>query len=412
MNLPSAFYCTFFLVIFTSYSIVAQDYCDASFTDNEFASIEKVELKYGRAAEPTGYVDSIDLLLDLYFSTENTQAIQPMMILLHGGSFITELGDKSGMEEMARLMVSRGFVVASLEYRTWSILLGGSPTVEEIIDVVVKAIHDLQTAIEFVVAENGLGNFPEVDVQNLVIGGGSAGAITALHRLYIDEKDELPDFLTTAFENNGGLFETKSDDYHIAYGINLSGGIFDTAWIDSGETPLISIHGDKDSTVFYDHGLASGFIELYGSKPIDEKLTEQGVDSYFYTFRGGGHSNIYGTDPMYRVPLLLVLDTALTLVQKQICLMTHTNLEIATADVELINTLVRQDLIIENNESQPMKYDIIDLWGRILQSGELPIGSHSLSFTARISGYYALRVYDTLKGERNLYQRLFYYNGP
>src|SRR5690606_37528266 len=160
----------------------------------------------------------------------NMQEVQPMMILLHGGSFITELGDKSGMEEISRLMASKGFVVASVGYRTWSYSKAGLPNEEHLIDVIVKAMFDLQTAIEYVVRENGQGDFPQVDVQNLVIGGGSAGAIVALHRLYIDPEDTLPDFLTQAFEQNGGLFETDSDEYSITYGLNMSGGIYDTAW--------------------------------------------------------------------------------------------------------------------------------------------------------------------------------------
>lgn len=389
----------------------SQDYCDAIFTDNEFTSIQKVEMKYARSSEPTGYVDSIDLYLDLYYSTENTQEVQPMMILLHGGSFITELGDKSGMEEISRLMVEKGFVVASIDYTTWSFLLGGTPTENEIIDVVVKAILNLESAIEFVVEMNGQGEFPQVDVDNIVIGGGSAGAITALHRLYIDEEDELPDFLATAFENNGGVFESESNEFRIAYGINLSGGIWDTAWIDPDEPPLISVHGDRDSTVYYDQGRANGFIELYGSKPIDERLISQGIESYFYTFQGGGHSNIYGPDPLYREPLIQVLDTGLMMIHDQFCLRTNTSLDLQLADVKLINTLVQQDLRIVNQEAMNMKYHVVDMWGRIVQSGELVRGAQRIAFRSSVSGYYALQVYSTEDGGRSRYQQLFYFNG-
>lgn len=389
----------------------SQDYCENLFTDNEFASIQKLEMKYARASEPTGYIDSIDLYLDLYYSEENSQEVKPMMILLHGGSFITELGDKSGMEEISRLMVAKGFVVASIDYTTWSFLLGGTPTENEIVDVVVKAILDLQNAIEFVVAVNGQGEFPEVDVDNLVIGGGSAGAITALHRMYIDESDELPDFLASAFDNNGGLFESKSNDFRIAYGINLSGGIWDTAWIDPDEPPLISVHGDKDSTVYYDRGRANGFIDLYGSKPIDERLMSQGIDSYFYTFQGGRHSNIYGPEPLYREPLIQVLDTGLMRIHDQFCLRTNTNLDLQLADVQLINTLVQQDLRIVNRESVNLKYQVVDMWGRIVQSGELVRGPQRIAFRSSVSGYYALQVYNTGDQGRSRYQQLFYFNG-
>src|SRR5690606_41719094 len=123
----------FFVLILIPGIIRAQDYFETLFTDNQFASVQKVEMLYDRVEDPTGYVDSIDLYLDLYYSTENTQEVQPMMILLHGGSFITELGDKSGMEEISRLMVEKGFVVASIDYTTWSFLLGGTPRETEIV---------------------------------------------------------------------------------------------------------------------------------------------------------------------------------------------------------------------------------------------------------------------------------------
>lgn len=402
------------IIILAPLFLTAQDYCNSDFTTNEFSSIQKVELQYGRAEAPRNNfnVDSVELDLDLYFSTENTNAVQPIMFLLHGGSFITEAGNKGDMEEIARLMVSKGFVVASISYRTWSIILGGVPFREDIVDVVVKAMLDLQTAIDFVVDVNGTGDFPEVDVNHIVIGGASAGAVTINHRLYIDAQDSLPDFLSTAFENNGGLFESDSEKYEIVYGLNMSGGIFDTAWIDAGEPPLISIHGDKDSVVYYDYGLANGVIGLYGSKPMDERLTEKGVDSYLYTFEGGGHSNIYDNIPLYRDPLLKVLDTGLMKIQESVCLTTNNPLAIVTADVKLVNTLVGQELIVENRENNPMRYQIIDLWGRTIQSGELNQGRQQISFNSTVSGYFVFRVHGQKSRQQAVYQQLFYNKKP
>lgn len=402
-----------FLLLAFSSSLFSQDYCENTFTDNEFSSIVKTEIQYGRAkAPPNNFnIDSVNLLMDLYYSEENTNTVQPIMFLLHGGTFIAELGDKSSMEEIARHMVSKGFVVVSVGYRTWSFLLGGAPTENDIVDIVVKAILDLQTSIDFVVEASGKGDFPEVDLQNMIIGGGSAGAITINHRLYIDAQDSLPEFLSDAFENNGGLFDGESDDYEIVYGLNMSGGIYDTAWIDAGEPPLISIHGDLDSVVYYNRGLAAGFIELYGSQPIDERLREKGIDSYFYTFKGGGHSNIYADEAVYRDPLLNVLDTGLMKIQNAICLTSNTSMAIVQANVKLVNTLVQYDLLVENNESTSMMYEIIDLWGRRVQSGKLARGDQQISFTASAPGYYAFRSFGKSGQEQTLYNKLFYYQG-
>lgn len=398
--------------------VFSQDYCQIPFVNQEFGSIQKVELKYGRDIAPPNLfgIDSLDLYLDLYYSADDTTEVRPVIILMHGGSFITELGNKSGMEEIARLFAAKGFVALSIQYRTWSIFGGGSPVEDNIIDVAVKAMLDLQSAIDFVVDENGKNDFPSVDVQNIIIGGGSAGAITINHRLYLNAKDSIPGFLSEAFDNNGGIYEESSDDYNIAYGVNLSGGIFDTAFISPGEPPLISIHGNKDSVVFYDRGLANGFIELYGSKSIDQRLKSQGIDSYLYTFDGGGHSNIYADTIIYRNKLLSVLDTGLNIVQDQLCLLSSlAGRNVIPAEVELKNTLVQQDLVIVNREPSPMIYDIIDINGRIIQTGTLSVGNQRKSMQLGRPGYYVFRAYsNSFKqkiGPARSYQKLFYHTG-
>lgn len=381
----------------------AQEYCDRSFTENNFDDIQKIRMVYDTyETVVSGNVIERDLVGDLYYSAENESEVQPLMILLHGGAFITEQGDMDEMTELAEFYVHHGFVVFNMDYRTWSFFAGGYPDEADIIDVAVKAIQNLQSAILFLVEENDGSTFPVVDVQQIVLGGASAGAITVLHHLYLNEESVIPEFLATALEGNQFEFPEPSSDYSVAYGLNLSGGIFDTAWIQSGQTPLVSVHGTADGTVPYDHGLSNGVIELYGSKYIDEKLRLEGNESYLYSFAGGGHTDIY-SELVYRETLMNVLDTSLMLFQDKMCLRTSTEALLPPLEIQLVNTLARQELILDSGEKTGMRYEIIDLQGRTVQTGFLRPGRQHINLTAAAPGYYVFRV----PGKKSAYVQPF-----
>src|SRR5690606_33029875 len=120
---------------------------------------------------------------------------------------------------------------------------------------------------------------------------------------------------------------------------------------------------------------------------------------------------IYEDIPLYRDPLLSVMDTALNLIHHDLCLRTNTLADFKIADVRLVNTLVNRDLVIENEEKQGMKYRIVDMWGRTLQIGNLGVGKQRLAFQADLPGYYALQVFSSRDGGMTRYQQMFFFHG-
>ena len=366
-----------------------QEYCSNPLSENQYGDILVQEVIYGSGLTP-GH-EEVDLAMDIYYSGENNMDLLPAVILLHGGSFIKEQGEKGQLKDVGEYFASRGFVVFSINYRTWSILRDGIPSADDIIDVAVKALQDAQKAISFVIRENNGRIFPSIDVQQLIIGGVSAGAITVNNLLYLDAQDDIPDFFQRALDQNQFSFGHVADDYSIAYGINLSGGILDPGWMDADEPPLISIHGSADAIVPYEFGLVNGIIELYGSKIMDDRLHEVGVNSYLYTFDGGGHSDIY-TDLAYREELLEAIDVGLSHIQEQICLRSSSVDAPVDTKIRLINTLVEEDLILVNDDVRPLSYQIIDVSGRSVQVGTLPPGQDRVSLAGAPSGYYIFHV--------------------
>lgn len=378
----------------------SQEYCDRSFWEGQYDNIGVKEVFYGSGTIADGR--KINLAMDVYFSDAHTKDFLPAVILLHGGSFIREQGEKEQLKEVGEYFASRGFVVFSINYRTWSVIRDGFPSADDILDVAVKALQDAQKAIDYVVRENDGTIFPLVDVQQLIIGGVSAGAITVNHLLYMDSGDNIPGFFQQALDRNDYVFRGDSEKYHIAYGINLSGGIIDPGWIDAGEPPLISFHGSADDVIPYEFGLASGIIELYGSKKMDERLRETGGHSYLYTFEGGGHSDIY-SDQIYRKELLEAIDIGLDHIRAEICVRSSSP-ELPERDlVHLINTLVNDNLFLVNEEPGPLSYHIITAGGKTIRSGVLRPGQSRISFDGGPSGYYILYV----SGHSGYYTRAF-----
>ncbi|MGB4959218.1 MAG: hypothetical protein WBO36_07070, partial [Saprospiraceae bacterium] len=140
--------------------------------------------------------------------------------------------------------------------------------------------------------------------------GVSAGAITAIQAAYFDASDNTEPHIKSAIEINGGVEGSSGDAQNLTYSskvqgvINMSGAIYRPAFIDTGEPPIVSIHGDKDDVVPYKYDfvrpLGIPIIPLYGSFEIQKHTQLIGLSSQLITVKDGGHDNIY-TDAKFAV---------------------------------------------------------------------------------------------------------------
>jgi hypothetical protein len=116
----------------------------------------------------------------------------------------------------------------------------------------------------------------------------------------LDENDELPTFLQTILNANGGLNGNSGSASNQTYSssakavVNMSGGIYRSNWVDSLGVPLVSIHGTADETVPYTSGLAADIAYLEGSSLIHANAEAAGLLHNLHVVPGGGHTNIYG----------------------------------------------------------------------------------------------------------------------
>ena len=89
----------------------------------------------------------IDLFMDVYYLGDDTVSKRPLVILLHGGAFL--FGDKGGsfMRHLAQHYATRGFVVASVNYRLGCSFVG----LHTIRRTIYRAVQDAGKAAHFLI---------------------------------------------------------------------------------------------------------------------------------------------------------------------------------------------------------------------------------------------------------------------
>ena len=274
------------------------DCVEGRYTTDLFQEISSTTVQYGKNIN-IGTTDSLDLFMDIYTPTNDTETSRPVMILAHGGSFV--FGNRADVQAQCLQYARKGYVTASISYHLWP-LTSGFPDSLELLDVVIKAVHDMKGAIRYFKNDQAFENLWNIDSTRIIIGGYSAGAILAMHTSHMDTTDiDLPDFIKETINVNGGI-EGKSNKLSntsdVIGTINLSGALYHRNLIDVDDPPFISFHGDNDDTVPFGRGFAAGIISMEGSSLLHERADEIGVRNRFDAVSGGGHIDIY-TDNNY-----------------------------------------------------------------------------------------------------------------
>lgn len=342
----------FSLLLFSLYTNAQTNLCG---TDKTFYN-ESVLYTYAPPVE-TAYAivnnsydnpqgQPISLKMDIYVPNTGRSS-NPLIVLMHGGGFRT--GCKNSMGEMCKLFAERGFVAVSINYR-----LGWVPKQipatectengETVYDegdqgtglsdeacvtsatrqqmtqpqgacnfcdegyeedrgkALYRAVQDAHAAIRFL---THYASSYGIDINNIYVGGNSAGSIAAVTLAYMQQAD-----MTAAYSNakaalgridNSGVDPISqtvlTDAVNIRGVFNNWGGIINTNYIEDkpkDRIPMIAFHGKCDNVVPYVYGHPNldcqAYTEIYGSKAIYDhfdNFTTQ-VSHVLYS-RVGGH---------------------------------------------------------------------------------------------------------------------------
>jgi predicted esterase len=138
------------------------------------------------------------------------------------------------------------------------------------------AQRDAKAALRWVVANSGIYN---IDTNFITVGGGSAGAITAI-TLGISNKEDFRDELTISEDPT--LSSTNLDEtYTVRSIINFWGSniklelvesIFGLNRYDTNDPELFTAHGNKDPNAFTPYSEAIELRDIYNSLGIYNHL--------------------------------------------------------------------------------------------------------------------------------------------
>jgi hypothetical protein len=276
------------LIGLTSISVQAQIDCNSGrFDVNVFNQIDvNANIVYGN--NTTNMNQNIDLKLDIYSPQNDTMQKRPLIIWAHGGSFIDGNKNLPDVTRLSTDFAKKGYVCASIQYRL-GITIDPFNIAANTLAASLRASQDMRAAVRYFKKDAATNNLYKIDTNLIYVGGVSAGGFAALQVAYLDKDSEVPLILNPA--DLGGLIGNSGNPNYsssVRGVINLSGAVADVNWLESGNAPLVSLHGNQDEVVPYGNGMVriSGFniISVQGSKPIHEKANELNIPDAFYTF--------------------------------------------------------------------------------------------------------------------------------
>lgn len=388
-------------VIFSIVSLFAiaqtPDCVEGRYTTDLFPETSFTTVQYGKNIN-INTTDSLDLFMDIYTPTGDTETSRPVMILAHGGSFI--FGNRADVQAQCLQYARKGYVTASISYHLWP-LTSGVPDSLEAMDVVIKAVHDMKGAVRYFKNDQATDNLWNTDSTRIIIGGYSAGAILAMHASHMDTTDmDLPEFILDDIRSNGGIEGqanklTNSSD--VIGTINLSGALYRSNFIDADDPPFISFHGDNDGTVPFARGLAANLITMEGSSLLHQRADQIGVRNSFDAVSGGGHTNIY-TDSQYEADRTTFFRHADNFLGSLVCpgLISSSKVIPFASAVEVYPNPAKDFIIISfDQELSGVDISIYNLSGQLIQYYNNAFGEQvTLDITGINNGFYLMELVD------------------
>ncbi len=227
------------------------------------------DIEYRSAPTQNG---QMPLLLDIYQPDSACAANRPTIVFVHGGSFIVGNKDSAEIRLVAEGANARGFNFVSIQYR----LQGDAPLLsaeftgvrDDLIaatggqagprsDAIAAAFEDTTSALNWL--ESNAGTYC-LDMSNYALWGSSAGSFAVMQVAY-----GLNQFGITRPEPRAT--------------VNYWGGLFRSTDLETGEAPVLTLHGTADTTVDYQNAL-----------DVADRADDQGVNNALYGVIGADHA--------------------------------------------------------------------------------------------------------------------------
>ncbi len=300
---------------------------EVSVTPNQIYGVNATILALQQAGEAIPQ----PLIMDVYEPVGDTAELRPLVLFWHTGNFLPypqnmSIGGTlrdSCVVEMCRRLARAGYVAAAADYRLgWNPI---APTQDErvfgIINAAYRGVQDANTCVRYwkkTVAE--FGNPFRIDTNRIVHMGEGTGGYVGMNTAALDDYIKIPTasngkflvsdgmggFIPMIIEQVNGNVEgttvgispglplpypagdTLCYPNHVGYtstfaaSVNLGGAIADTAWVDPGQPPIISVQCPYDPFAPYVEGivLVPGVglevVEVQGSYLVQKLANDYG----------------------------------------------------------------------------------------------------------------------------------------
>ncbi|MBL4586514.1 MAG: alpha/beta hydrolase, partial [Flavobacteriales bacterium] len=275
---------------------LAQDCSDCRYMSAQFDSVMVETVLIGEGENSDGNMQQ--LYADIYQPYGDTETDRPVVIIAFGGGFLAGARDDWYVVEICKQFAKAGYVAVANDYR-----IGVNPLeilLSQSMRIFFRPMQDMRAMVQYLKADySELGNNYSIDTNRIIMGGASAGGITALMTAYCDKESEMAEMGNiNALDDLGGFYTSTGFypqyNWDVAATFNISGAIINADWIEPGDVPVISAHGNEDEIVPYGEGgfgnaLLEGVIDVQGSSIVHQEALAEGVCSYLYTMEGEGH---------------------------------------------------------------------------------------------------------------------------
>lgn len=202
-----------------------------------------------------GRMQMLDLDMDIYQPEGDGPERRPLLLMMHGGSFLFGNKAEKGQVEWCRHFASLGYVAACINYR-----LGFNLGKKSYLKAENRATEDAVAAISYLLGRDDL----RIDPDFIFAAGTSAGAIIAL-RLAFRPAGEHP---------------------HIRAIGNFWGSVRDLSILGNAITPILSFQATEDPIMPYEGGFPFKKFKwamrlfspyMYGTKSIHDRADQLGI---------------------------------------------------------------------------------------------------------------------------------------
>lgn len=213
------------------------------------------------------YADT--LKFDFYDVKEDPLDKRPLLVVVHGGGFSVGQRDNPTEVKFSKIMAEMGYTVASISYRLTrkgkETGFGCDCPTQEKLETIKMSGEDVLKALHFLKEKNELF---KIDFDRVILIGSSAGAEAVVNLAYMRGSDLYKDL--------------PYGELKFAGVVSFAGALLELESLTTeNAVPTMFFHGIKDRLVPYDVAAhhycekdAPGYLKLYGSKAMADKLKE------------------------------------------------------------------------------------------------------------------------------------------